>query len=226
MTTFTRPTLVTLTAPTCSGKSFLLDKLTSRGIFNRIVSTTTRPARPGETEGVDYYFIDVEQSRQIEAEGRFFELIEFNGTRYGVTDAEMQIKMSDGVAPIVILEPQGLEIYRQKCAERGWDIFQVYVNTTEEVKLDRLRARTNAAMTRALRDKTIDKDAATNALAEHARRYKSITGDERRWISLFNWDAIVPGDDVEKAISMIEQGIKWRNRRLAEPKAFDGRVVA
>lgn len=226
MTTFTRPTLVTLTAPTCSGKSYLLNELTQRAMFSRIVSTTTRAQRPGEKAGLDYDYITREQSLAMEANGEFFELIEFNGTRYGVTNDQMQRAMSCPQPPIVILEPQGLEIYRQKCAERGWDIFQVYVNTTEEVKLDRLRARTNAAMTRALRDKTIDKDAATNALAEHARRYKSITGDERRWISLFNWDAIVPGDDVEKAISMIEQGIKWRNRRLAEPKAFDGRVVA
>ena len=62
---FNHPTLITLTAPTCSGKSYLLDALT-KDWCSRIVSTTTRPPRPGECEGIDYHFISEEESRRIQ----------------------------------------------------------------------------------------------------------------------------------------------------------------
>jgi len=236
MSTFNTPTLVTLTAPTCSGKSYLLNELTNRGVFSRIVSTTTRPQRSGEVEGVDYFFINSALSRAMEHDGEFFELIEFNGTRYGVTHAEMSGKMSDSRAPIVILEPQGLEIYEQKCRERGWNIFKIYVHVTEEVRIQRLLQRSlgeawsmidnlntgstnqySASFNSVAREEA--KKTVAKIINEHQRRLLSITGDERRWQQVTSWDAIVPGDDVEKALAMIEQGIKWRNRKEATPQA-------
>lgn len=232
---FDRPTLVTLTAPTCSGKSYLLNEVTSRGLFSRIVSTTTRARRPGEVIGLDYDYISMEQSKQMEADGEFFELIEFNGVRYGVTHDQMNRAMSDTRAPIVILEPQGLEIYQQKCNERGWGVFKIYVHTTESVRLKRLLQRTidtacgavdtlNPApgkYAQTFFDVGSDeaKKVITNAVNEHHRRVLSITGDERHWSNRFSWDAIVPGDDLEKAIKMIEQGIVWRNRKEGVPQA-------
>lgn len=232
---FDRPTLVTLTAPTCSGKSHLLNALTAEGRFSRIVSTTTRSQRPGEVDGVDYHFIDVETSRKMEANGEFFELITFNGTRYGVTNDEMTAKMTAGSAPIVILEPQGLEIYERECRRHGWDIFKIYVHVTEKVQLERLLHRSLQAAWRSVDSLSPSpgrytqtffesgSDEAKKVLAhiinEHQRRLLSITGDERRWLNMFTWDAIVPGDSVEKAAEMIGTGIKWRNRKAGAPVA-------
>lgn len=233
---FDRPTLVTLTAPTCSGKSHLLNALTAEGRFSRIVSTTTRAKRPGEVDGVDYHFIDTETSRKMEANGEFFELITFNGTRYGVTNDEMETKMTGDAAPIVILEPQGLEIYQQKCREHGWDTFSVYVHVTEKVQLDRLLRRSLQASWRSVdalnpapgrftqiffeTGSEETKKALASVIGEHQRRLLSITGDERRWLNMFTWDAIVPGDSVEKAAEMIGTGIKWRNRKNGAPLAI------
>lgn len=234
--TFDQPTLITLTAPTCSGKSHLLNALTARGDFSRIVSTTTRERRPGEVDGVDYHFISLEQSKQMEADGDFFELITFNGTRYGVTNGEMTTKMTSGVPPVVVLEPQGLDIYERECRARGWGVFKVFVHTTENVRLQRLLHRTIDATcgavstinpapgtyTQAFFDGGAEtaKKVIAAAVSEHQRRLLSITGDERHWANRFSWDAIVPGDDTEKAISMLEQGIRWRNRRDAAPMAI------
>jgi guanylate kinase len=236
MLKFDRPTLVTMTAPTCSGKSHLLNALTTDGRFSRIVSTTTRAKRPGEVEGVDYHFIDAETSHRMEANGEFFELITFNGTRYGVTHTEMQAKMTGGAAPIVILEPQGLEIYEQKCREHGWDIFKIYVHVTEKVQLERLLHRSLQASWRSIDALNptpgrytqaffeTGSDEAKKVLAgiinEHQRRLLSITGAERRWLNMYTWDAIVPGDSVEKAAEMIEVGVKWRNRKMGAPVAI------
>lgn len=238
MIKFDRPTLVTFTAPTCSGKTHLLNHLTESARFSRIVSTTTRARRPGEVVGVDYDYISVDESKQMEADGEFFELIKFNGVRYGVTQAEMDTKMNSGTAPIVILEPQGLEIYEQKCQEHGWDIFKVYVHTTESVRLERLLQRslgeawralddlrgstTNSTYGRSFHEVAIDgaKTSIAKTINEHQRRLKSILGEERRWSNVTNWDAIIPGDDVKKATAMIEQGIKWRNRLRGVPQPY------
>lgn len=206
MIKFKKPTLVTITAPTCSGKSHILNALTRFGLCTRIVSTTTRPARSGEEHGVDYYFITDEQSRRMEASGEFFELIEFNGVRYGVTTEEMRARMGTITPPVVILEPQGLEIYEKKCREHGWDTFKIFVNVPEEVKLERLLKRT----TDALRQAGMSEEAAEALLKEHQRRLLSITGPERMWHMRARWDAIVPGDNLEQALDMIQRGAEWR----------------
>ncbi|MBT9137654.1 MAG: Guanylate kinase [Syntrophomonadaceae bacterium] len=229
---FDKPTLITLTAPTCSGKTHLLDALTGLGC-GRIVSTTTRSPRKGETEGVDYFFISDEKSRELEATNQFFELIEFRGARYGVTHHEMASKMANKCAPIVILEPKGLAIYEQKCYENGWGIYRVYVSTVEKERIRRL----NTRMITELQDvisrpmstvcsqhaSTVASDVALNMqdtlskiISTHTDRLLSIAGEERYWLITRIWDAIVPGDDLNKALDMLSQGVEWRNRRNAQ----------
>jgi len=243
MSQFTNPTLVTITAPTCSGKSYLLNELVKQNIFSRIVSTTTRVPRPGEQEGVDYYFINESQSHNLEQLGQFFELIEFNGTRYGVTHEEMADKMAGAVAPIVVLEPQGLAIYEQKCHEHGWDIFKIYVHAVESLRLERLLNRTLNDSWHAI-DKVssssgsrysgafagVSTDSAqkkvATAITEHHRRLLSIVGDERRWQNTSSWDAIVTGENTEKAIADIQIAIRWRNTRVAPPTTYTHTLLA
>lgn len=226
---FNRPTLVTITAPTASGKTYLLNALTHNGIFSRIVSTTTRLPRAGETPGIDYDYISKEQSLAMEERGEFFELIEFKGVRYGVTNEQMERAIGDKAhgSPVVILEPQGLQIYREKCIARGWEMFQIYVHQKESDRIERVRRRTAADISEAVVAAEVGQaDAIINYHNEILdARLKSIQGDERRWMNMFSWDAIVPGDNVGKAIEMIELGIRWRNMRNAEPVPFDGVVV-
>lgn len=235
---FDKPTLVTITAPTCSGKSYLLDLMTKadpfveatmfKTLFSRIVSTTTRPKRTGEVDGFDYHFISADESKRMEAVCQFAELIEFRGARYGVTKAEMDGKMSGELAPIIVLEPQGLKIYEQMCWDNGWEIFKIYVTVEESVRLKRLNARTAID----IRDAVFDAyqnalgagvmhhipalEATEKHIKVHTDRVLSITGDERRWRASNSWDLIIPGDDHKKAIQDIEQGIKWRNHRNAQ----------
>lgn len=205
---FNRPTLVTLTGPTCSGKTYLRERAESRFGWNRIVSTTTRPMREGEVEGVDYYFISDEQSRDLEAGGQLAELVEFRGVRYGVTLKEMERKFA--TAPFVatvILEPNGLVQYRKLCQEEGIDVFSIYVHVTEDELLNRLRWRAMGD------EKLRSPENIAGIRKAYDDRRASIKGEERRWLNTNIWDAIVPGNDVFKALDMIEQGIKWRNRR-------------
>ena len=202
---FNKPTLITITAPTCSGKTFLIERLQSLG-FNRIVGFTTRKQRASEVDGVDYYFITVEDAHRLDKEGKLAETASFRGNMYGVTHAEMAGKMDGEMAPVIILEPQGLKSYEKICVEQGWDIFKIYVTVPEATKLDRLNRRTAADLLDA-----DNEDEILSIVKTHTSRVTSITGEERTWQTQNTWDAIIPGDDINKALSFIEQGIKCRN---------------
>ena len=210
---FTKPTLVTITAPTCSGKTYLIERLAGMG-FNRIVGFTTRDPRPGEQEGVDYYFITMKEAERLEREGLLAETAKFRGNRYGVTHEEMENKVArSNLPPVVILEPSGLKSYEKYCKDNGWDIFKIFVTTTEKTRIDRLNKRT-ADDLRAMLPTYAAKynpEALERIIKTHSDRLLSITGDERLWMSTDIWDVIVPGDDINKALSFINQGIKWRN---------------
>lgn len=202
---FLKPTLVTITAPTCSGKTYLIEKLASLG-FNRIVGFTTREPRQGEVEGKDYYFITMEKALQLGEEGKLAETASFRGNSYGVTHEEMEGKMSGEMTPVVILEPSGLQTYEKYCAQHGYGIFKVYVSVAEATKIQRLNQRTTEDLLQADNEDNIMKIVKT-----HSDRLLSITGDERLWPAKNSWDAIVPGDNINSAIESISQGIKWRN---------------
>lgn len=242
MLKFDRPTLVTITAPTASGKNYLRDLLEKEFGWNRIVSTTTRAKRSGEIDGEDYYFIDEAESRTLEADGKFAELLEFRGTRYGVTNTEMDRKMNQEAPALVILEPQGLALYKAMCAKEGWDVYSLYVHTLEKTRLSRLTERTVAdvhEISTVLTQMVLDEEQVTppgskmtfslpavqfeKLIGTHTDRVLSIVGEERRWLQTNIWNAIVPGDDATKALEMIRHGVRWRNHQNSPPQEYSHR---
>ena len=217
MNLFTRPTLVTLTAPTCAGKNFLLEALAERG-FERVVSTTDRAPRAGEVEGVHYQFITTEQSKQLEANNMFAELVTYNGTRYGVTDTEMDRKMVGDKPPMVILEPSGLEIYQKYCDARGWGLFSIYVHTPEDVRLQRLVNRTSDDIFNIVYGGETSNTKETfkkiqKIVGVNNKRLQAVFEQERGWITKNFWSVIVTGTDVNVALGQIEQGIAAFNSK-------------
>lgn len=217
MLKFNRPTLVTITAPTCSGKNYLLEGIERAFGWNRIVSTTTRPQRKDEVEGKDYYFIDHHRSIELETFGELAELIEFSGARYGVTHAEMAVKMAAEVPPMVILEPQGLKAYKKLCSASGWDVFTVYVSTVEEERIRRLNLRTAMDLERV---EYLTAEKAERILSTHTNRLLSITTEERRWSNSTEWNVIAPGDNLSLALEYIKLGVKRRNVLTSTPTPY------
>lgn len=216
---FNLPTLVTITAPTCAGKSHLLEAMVQNG-FDRIVSTTDRAPRDGEVNGVHYFFISTTQSEMKEKLGLFAELVTYNGTRYGVTHEEMDRKLALGLPPpIVILEPNGVDIYRKYCGSKGWTMFSIYVETQESVRLQRLVDRTTNELIKAVYSTahTIDGSGIATKMRKivstNNARLKDVLQFERLWSHSNRWDAIVDGTNTAKALEQIAQGVKNRNSR-------------
>lgn len=194
-------TLLTITAPTCAGKNYLRDELERRFGFSRIVSTTTRPMRQGEVQGLDYYFIDDDTSRAMEQRREFAELIEFRGVRYGVTHGEMTHKMLRGPIPTVILEPQGLRAYEELCAKHGWRMLKTFVLTPESTRIERLIQRT-------LKDVSASPERAIRA---HTDRLLSITGEERGWYRAASYDLVLSGVNLESSCAQVHAALDRLN---------------
>jgi len=103
-----RPVFV-VTGPSGAGKGTLI-----KGLLERVpglevaVSGTTRPQRPGEVDGHDYWFLsDEEFTRRVEA-GEFLEYVPYvSGRRYGTLRSEMARIAEDGRICVLELELEG-----------------------------------------------------------------------------------------------------------------------
>jgi guanylate kinase len=80
-------------------------------------SATTRKARPGETQGEDYWFLsDEEFDRRVEA-GEFVESAEYSGRRYGTVRSELERRTSAGIPVVLEIEVQGARQVREAMPE-------------------------------------------------------------------------------------------------------------
>ncbi|MCC6494212.1 MAG: guanylate kinase [Pirellulales bacterium] len=110
--------LVVISGPSGVGKSTVVRQVLERlGPAIRLsISATTRPPRPGEREGVDYYFLtDGEFARRREA-GEFLECIEVfgRGHWYGTLWSEVRSSLSQGKWVILEIDVDGAgEVLRQ-----------------------------------------------------------------------------------------------------------------
>jgi guanylate kinase len=104
----TRPVFV-ITGPSGAGKGTLI-----RGLLERVpglevaVSATTRPRRPGEVDGREYWFLtDDDFTRRVD-EGAFLEWVPYvSGRRYGTLRSEIERIAEDGGTCVLELELEG-----------------------------------------------------------------------------------------------------------------------
>lgn len=71
------------------------------------VSVTTRPPRPGETDGVQYYFVDDAEFDRLVAAGELLEWAEFAGNRYGTPRRPVAQRLAAGVPTLLEIDLQG-----------------------------------------------------------------------------------------------------------------------
>jgi guanylate kinase len=124
-----------ITGPSGVGKGTLI-----RGLMERLaqlelsVSATTRPARPGEQDGIDYHFLTPEEfERRVQA-GGFVEHADYAGRRYGTLRDELDGRVRAGVPLVLEIEVQGARQVRAALPEA----LQVFIAPPS---LDALRTR-------------------------------------------------------------------------------------
>lgn len=97
--------MLVLVGPSASGKTQILKLLIQKYNMKKLVTYTTRLMRINEVNGVDYYFISIDEFNEKQKDGFFFETIEYNGNYYGTSKNDFSQDKA------VILEPNGLNKY-------------------------------------------------------------------------------------------------------------------
>ncbi|MBN6709763.1 guanylate kinase [Haemophilus haemoglobinophilus] len=110
--------LYIISAPSGAGKSSLISALLAQDNNNKMmvsVSHTTRQPRPGEQEGVHYYFVSVEQFEDLIAQGAFLEYAKvFGGNYYGTSLPAIEKNLAEGIDVFLDIDWQGAQQIRQK----------------------------------------------------------------------------------------------------------------
>lgn len=104
----TRGILLVVSAPSGTGKTTICREfLRAFPAVRFSVSFTTRPRRPGETDGKDYFFVSEEDFRRRLAAGEFVEWVENYGHLYGTSRRVLEGALAAGEDILLDIEPRG-----------------------------------------------------------------------------------------------------------------------
>ena len=120
-----RGLLFVLSSPSGAGKSTLAHMLlkADREIAMS-VSVTTRPKRPGEEHGRDYYFVNGDQFEEMVADHSFLEYATVFGNRYGTPTVSVQQSLEAGQDVLFDIDWQGTQQLYQRA---GQDVVRVFI---------------------------------------------------------------------------------------------------
>ncbi|MEU5051541.1 guanylate kinase [Streptomyces sp. NPDC021096] len=113
-----QPRLTVLSGPSGVGKSTVVAHM--RKAHPEVwlsVSATTRKPRPGEQEGVQYFFVDDEQFDKLIANGELLEWAEFAGNRYGTPRKAVLDRLEAGEPVLLEIDLQGARQVRETMPE-------------------------------------------------------------------------------------------------------------
>ena len=127
-------TLLIVSGPSGSGKTTLCRRAEADGLTAYSISCTTRAPRPGEQNGVDYYFLTTEEFEAKVAAGEFLEHACVHGNSYGTLRSEVVRLLQSGRHVVMDIDVQGAASIRA-CADetirRAYADVYIHVPPTE-----------------------------------------------------------------------------------------------
>jgi guanylate kinase len=188
------PLLIILSGPSGAGKDAVLARMKELGCpLKYIVTLTTRPRRPTETDGVHYRFVSVTDFQRLADAGELLEVASVYGNWYGTPRQDVHQGLAAGEDTIVKVDVQGAASIR-KLAPHAVLIF-LTPPSVEEL-MDRLRQRrTESTFDLALRLKTAE--------AEYDR------------VPMFDYLVFNPHEEIDRAVADITAIIAAEKSRVA-----------
>lgn len=111
-------TLYVVSAPSGAGKTSLVKALLERDSRVLVsVSHTTRDMRPGEVDGKDYNFVDMDHFNQMIGEGAFLEHADVFTNKYGTSQVWVEEQLAQGMDVILEIDWQGAQQVRRLMPE-------------------------------------------------------------------------------------------------------------
>lgn len=130
-----RGLLIVLSSPSGAGKTTISRLLLEADPdITMSVSATTRPMRPGETEGEDYHFVEDAEFDRLVAAGEFVEWAPVFGFRYGTPKAPVKAALRDGRDILFDIDWQGTQ---QLHSAMGEDLVRIFILPPSMAELER-----------------------------------------------------------------------------------------
>lgn len=108
------PAVIVISGPSGVGKDAVMRRLQElRPDLHQVVTATSRPARPGERDGVDYFFVTTEAFEKMIADGELIEHAVVYGEYKGIPKAQVREKLALNVDVVLRLDVQGAATVRE-----------------------------------------------------------------------------------------------------------------
>ena len=135
--------IIVLCGKSSSGKNYIQEKLIEEYGYTGLISTTSRPPRENEKEGVDYYYVTNEEFEKQVANDEMIEWREYypaGGEKwyYGLSKKAFEVKAEKKV---VVLELFGLKELKKYLKGKNIKLTSYYVSASQEIRTERAKAR-------------------------------------------------------------------------------------
>ncbi len=172
--------LIVLSGPSGSGKGTIIKSLLQKRPDTVLsVSVTTREPRPGEVEGVHYFFRTRAEFERMIKEKKLLEYAEYNGNYYGTPEDSIKKWLDEGKNVILEIEVQGAE----KVMDHRADLVSIFITIPSMQELERR-----------LRDRGTETEDKIRGRLEVAKRELA---------RAFRYDYVVLNDEVDMAVDRI-----------------------
>jgi len=133
------PLLIVISGPSGVGKDVTIGGLQKMGYpFSFVVTATSRPKRPGEVEGRDYFFVSRERFEGMIAQNELLEHAVVYGEYKGIPRAQVRDALASGLDVIMRVDVQGAATIRRMVRDA---VFIFLVPSSEEELIGRLKSR-------------------------------------------------------------------------------------
>jgi guanylate kinase len=176
-----RGLLVVISGPSGVGKDTLIERLRERDpslLYS--VSYTTRKPRPGEKDGVSYFFVSRDRFEELIAKGFFLEYAIYNGNYYGTPAPAVEEARTAGHDILLKIEVQGAAQVRKRAPD---GVFVFIAPPSKEALVRRQELREGAM--------SEEDKAARLKIAETEMKHAS------------EYDFVVVNDDLERAVGEV-----------------------
>jgi guanylate kinase len=135
-----QPLLIVISGPSGVGKDTVIQRMKERRLpFHFVVTATTRPARPGEVHGRDYFFVSSDEFAEMIEKDELLEYAIVYNDYKGIPKQQVREALATGQDVIMRVDVQGAARVRKLTADGAALVF--LTTTSEDELVERLRAR-------------------------------------------------------------------------------------
>jgi guanylate kinase len=135
----TQPLLIVISGPSGVGKDTVIQRMQERNLpFQFVVTATTRPPRPNEVHGKDYFFYSNEEFAEMIQKGELLEHALVYNDYKGIPKAQVSDALASGKDVVMRLDVQGAATIHKLCP----DALMIFLSPQDEAEMiDRLHVR-------------------------------------------------------------------------------------